>query len=99
MPLVMIPHRAPCESTRGPPLAPLLTAAVDGNSLNPCPAPGVSSARRRAAMVPLAAPEARPLDLDMGCGIHAGNSAVVTGLDQGGRGSESDIMSLSDDQP
>jgi hypothetical protein len=40
MPFVMIPSSAPRESTSRPPLAPLLTAAVNGNGLSPCPAPG-----------------------------------------------------------
>jgi hypothetical protein len=61
---------------------PLLTAAANGNSLNPCPAPGMSSGSRRASMVPLAALQARPLELDMRCGTRGGNSTLVSGLDQ-----------------
>jgi hypothetical protein len=39
---------------------------------------------------------ARPLELDMRCGPHGGNSTLVTGLDQGVRASaESGKMSLS----
>jgi hypothetical protein len=60
------------------------------------PAPCTSSARRRAAMVPWVALEARPLELDMRYGVHRGNSTLVTGLDQGVRArAESDIMALS----
>jgi hypothetical protein len=33
-------------------------------------------------MVPLAALQARPLEVDMRCGIHGGNSTLATGLDQ-----------------
>jgi hypothetical protein len=82
MRLAMIPNSAPCEPTSGPPLAPLLTAAVNCNSLNPCPAPGMSSASRRAAMIRLPALHARPLELDTRCGIDGGNSALVTWLDE-----------------
>jgi hypothetical protein len=54
------------------------------------------SASRRAAMVPWVALEARRLELDMRCGLHGGNSTLVTGLDQRVRArAESDVMSLS----
>jgi hypothetical protein len=47
-------------------------------------------------MIPLPALQARPLELDTRCGIHGGNSGLVTGLEQRARASgESDIMSLS----
>jgi hypothetical protein len=60
----------------------LLTRAVNCNSLNRCRALGMPSASRRAAMVPLAALQASPLELDMRWGIHGGNSTRVTGLAQ-----------------
>jgi hypothetical protein len=51
-------------------------------------------------MVPWAALEARPLELDMRCALHAGNSTLVTGLDQRVRASvKADKMSLSDARP
>jgi hypothetical protein len=51
-------------------------------------------------MVPWAALEARPLELDMRRGIHRGNSTLVTGLDQRVRArGQSDRMSLSAAHP
>ena len=82
MPLVVIPKWTLCKPTSGP-RVPLLTAAVNRNSLNPCPAPGMSSASRRAAMVPSAALQARPVEL--GCGIHGGNPLSRPGWINGKR--------------
>jgi hypothetical protein len=88
---------------------------MNGNSLNPCPAPGMPSASRGAAMVfpcslfpipsslfsvPWAALQARHLELDMRCGMRGGDSAAVTGLDQRvSDRGDSDIMSLSEARP
>ena len=50
-------------------------------------------------MVPLAALQARPLELDMRCGIHGRNSTLVTGPGQRVMPSgDSDKMSLSADR-
>jgi hypothetical protein len=44
--------------------------------------------------------EARPLESDVRCGIHGGDSTLVAGLNQGALATaESDIMSLSAAHP
>jgi hypothetical protein len=51
-------------------------------------------------MVPRAALEARRLELDMRCGLHGGNSTLVTGLDPRARASvQADKMSLTAARP
>ena len=78
----MIPSRAHCEWTSGPFLAPRPTSAANGNSLNCCPASGMSPAGRRGGMIPLRALHARALEVDTRCGIQGRSSTLAMGLDQ-----------------
>ena len=80
-PLVMIPTRAPPESTSGPPLAPPLTGAVNCNTVNPCPAPFISSASLDAAKIPALALQARPLELET---TYAAPPGLASALDPTG---------------
>jgi hypothetical protein len=62
--------------------------------------PGMPSASPGAAMVPWAALEASPHELDMRCSIYGGKCSLASGVDQGAKGrGESDKMSLSAARP